>query len=74
MDEYIKQKFAPGKARCNVYFNADGLLQIEISCINNKFSAFWGGEWQSTWVIDTSASTMTGKILVNTHYFEAGNI
>ena len=74
MDAYLQKKFAPGKARCNVFFNAEGLLYIEIGCINNKFTAFWGGEWQSKWIIDTTAQTMTGTIDVKTHYFESGNI
>jgi hypothetical protein len=26
MDEYVSRKFAPGKARCTVFFNAEGLL------------------------------------------------
>jgi hypothetical protein len=54
MDEYVGRKFHPGTTRANVYFNADGLLQIEIACINLKLDSFWGGEWQSTWQIDTS--------------------
>ena len=74
MNKYLKVKYAPGKARCNVFFNSEGLVQIEIGCINNKFTAFWGGEWQSTWIIDTTSQTMTGSVDVKTHYFESGNI
>ena len=35
---------------------------------------FWGGEWQSEWVIDTQEQTLSGSIRVNNHYFEQGNI
>ena len=49
-------------------------MQIDISCINVNFKAFWGGEWQASWLVDTQASTMSGTIKINNHYFESGNV
>ena len=49
-------------------------MQIDISCINLNFNAFWGGEWQASWLVDTQANSLSGKVKINNHYFEAGNI
>ena len=38
------------------------------------FNAFWGGEWQAEWLVDTQDSSLTGNVKINNHYFEAGNI
>jgi hypothetical protein len=35
---------------------------------------FWGGEWQSQWIVDIPQNLMTGSIKVNNHYFEFGNM
>lgn len=73
VEEYISRKFKPDSTRSNVFFE-DGKLRIEISCINLKFSSFWGGEWQAIWLIDTTNSMIEGTIVVNNHYFELGNV
>ena len=49
-------------------------MQIDISCINTNFNAFWGGEWQASWLVDTQSNTLSGVIKINNHYFEQGNI
>ena len=49
-------------------------MQVDISCINTNFNAFWGGEWQASWSIDTQNSALSGSIKINNHYFENGNI
>jgi len=55
-------------------FDKNNLLQCDISCINLNFGAFWGGEWQSTWWVNTQDATISGRVEINTHYFEAGNV
>ena len=47
---------------------------MDISCINLNFNAFWGGEWQATWLVDTQTSTLSGSVKINNHYYENGNI
>ena len=74
MDSYIDRKFKPGSTRSNVYFDTDGRLRIEIACINLNFGAFWGGEWQSYYLIDTQGCNLEGHVDINNHYFEAGNV
>ena len=32
------------------------------------------GRWRSEYIIDTAAKTLEGKILVNVHYYEQGNV
>ena len=74
IDEYVRVNYKEGTARACLCFNQDGHLQIDISCINTNFAAFWGGEWQASWLVDTQANTLSGKIKINNHYFENGNI
>jgi hypothetical protein len=74
VDGYVYRVFKEGTTRAALCFNQQGQLQIDISCINLNFAAFWGGEWQSVWCVDTQNSTISGNIKINNHYFEAGNI
>ena len=32
------------------------------------------GRWRSEYTLDTAAQTLTGKILLNVHYYEQGNV
>lgn len=74
VDTYISVNYKQGTTRACLCFNQDGNLQIDISCINTNFKAFWGGEWQASWLVDTQANTLSGSIKINNHYFEQGNI
>jgi hypothetical protein len=74
VDAYIYRVFKEGTTRASLCFNQQGQLQIDISCINLNFPAYWGGEWQSQWCVDTQNSTISGNVKINNHYFEAGNI
>jgi hypothetical protein len=54
-----------------VYAAYDGSsLTVEVSSHNFNFKSFWGGEWLSSWHIDTNAGTIQGSIKVHNHYFE----
>ncbi|KAI0789633.1 F-actin-capping protein subunit alpha [Abortiporus biennis] len=47
-----------------------------IQIVANKYnpSNFWSGRWRSEYTIDLAEKTLTGKILVNVHYYEQGNV
>ena len=70
----MEKAYRKGTTRSSLCFNSDGHLQVDISCISLNFNSFWGGEWQSEWVIDTQEETLSGSIRINNHYFEQGNI
>ena len=74
VDGYVYRVFKEGTTTASLCFNQNGQLQIDISCINLNFPAYWGGEWQSVWCVDTQNSTISGQVKINNHYFEAGNI
>ncbi|KAH9925426.1 F-actin-capping protein subunit alpha [Epithele typhae] len=50
--------------------------RFTIQIVANKYNPnnFWSGRWRSEYVIDTAAKTVQGKILVNVHYYEQGNV
>lgn len=50
----------------------DFTFYIAFSSKNLNFSNYHGGEWLSEWKIDKEG--MNGKIRVNSHYFEDGNV
>ncbi|KAI0693957.1 F-actin capping protein alpha subunit [Cytidiella melzeri] len=47
-----------------------------IQVVANKYnpSNFWSGRWRSEYIVDFEARTLQGKILVNVHYYEQGNV
>jgi len=74
LEAYVKRNFRDGTTRATLFFNEDSQLQIEISCINVNLPNFWGGEWQSKWIVNTTDQTLSGNLRLNNHYFESGNI
>ncbi|KAG9315930.1 F-actin-capping protein subunit alpha [Chiua virens] len=60
-----------------VVFASQPPSQFTVQIASNKYnpSNFWSGRWRSQYQIDLGASkTITGKILVNVHYYEQGNV
>ncbi|KAL9596253.1 MAG: hypothetical protein Q9219_005914 [cf. Caloplaca sp. 3 TL-2023] len=49
---------------------------IALLLVSNKYSPsnFWNGRWRSTYHFTPSASTLTGTIHVDVHYYEDGNV
>lgn len=47
-----------------------------IQVVANKYnpSNFWSGRWRSEYVVNLTDRTLEGKILVNVHYYEQGNV
>ncbi|KAG8984840.1 F-actin-capping protein subunit alpha [Tulasnella sp. 427] len=44
--------------------------------VANKYnpSNFWSGRWRSRYVIDLDRGQILGKVLINVHYYEQGNV
>ncbi|RDW66087.1 hypothetical protein BP6252_09722 [Coleophoma cylindrospora] len=57
-------------------FPTDGDSKIAIIIVANKYSPnnFWNGRWRSLYIFDPSASSLTGSIKVDVHYYEDGNV
>ncbi|KAF2802257.1 putative actin-capping protein alpha-2 chain [Mytilinidion resinicola] len=49
---------------------------IAVVTVANKYSPnnFWNGRWRSHYIISPSASTLTGLLRVDVHYYEDGNV
>ena len=60
----------------SVFPTPDSATSFVIQIVANKYNPnnFWSGRWRSEYTIDTSAKTLEGKILVNVHYYEQGNV
>ena len=55
-------------------YPTDGAIAIII--VANKYSPnnFWNGRWRSVFHYNPSATTLTGQIEVDVHYYEDGNV
>jgi capping protein alpha len=49
---------------------------IAIITVANKYSPnnFWNGRWRSSYLYDPSSGSITGRIAVDVHYYEDGNV
>ncbi|KAI0357385.1 F-actin capping protein alpha subunit [Trametes cingulata] len=47
-----------------------------VQIVANKYNPanYWSGRWRSEYIIDTESKELTGKILLNVHYYEQGNV
>jgi capping protein (actin filament) muscle Z-line, alpha len=50
--------------------------KIAILLVANKYSPnnFWNGRWRSSYIFDPSASSLSGTVKVDVHYYEDGNV
>jgi capping protein alpha len=50
--------------------------KIAILLVANKYSPnnFWNGRWRSSYIFDPLASSLSGTIKVDVHYYEDGNV
>jgi capping protein alpha len=57
-------------------FSAENDSKIAIIVVANKYSPtnFWNGRWRSAYLYDPSSGSITGKINVDVHYYEDGNV
>ncbi|KAK6512220.1 F-actin-capping protein subunit alpha [Arthrobotrys musiformis] len=70
--DHVREHF-PSLPAYGVYPTDDG---IAILIVGNKYSPsnYWNGRWRSTYIYNPSASTLTGTIAVDVHYYEDGNV
>lgn len=49
---------------------------FSIVLVTNKYnpSNFWSGRWRSRYVIDLAKGQISGKVFINVHYYEQGNV
>ncbi|WWC60950.1 uncharacterized protein I303_103527 [Kwoniella dejecticola CBS 10117] len=47
-----------------------------LEAVGNKYNPnnFWTGRWRTRWVVDKAAGVVDGKINVDVHYYEQGNV
>ena len=71
--DYVGKSYCKGKTLFNIQQGDDENTQtIQISCHNYKTTAFWTGEWLSTWTVQ--AGQLSGSINAKSHYYEQGNV
>lgn len=76
---YVQEHYMNGTT--TVYAKKDGKNVVVTVCISSaKFNPnnFWNGRWRSVWTCKFSPSggqvEITGKLRVNVHYYEDGNV
>jgi capping protein alpha len=49
---------------------------LAILIVANKYSPsnFWNGRWRSQYTVSPASTSLTGKINVDVHYYEDGNV
>lgn len=57
-------------------FSVQPPSQFIVQIVANKYnpSNYWSGRWRSQYHIDFDSQTIRGKVLVNVHYYEQGNV
>ncbi|TCD70565.1 F-actin-capping protein subunit alpha [Steccherinum ochraceum] len=71
---YLAAHFQSGVA--SVFSVAGNADQFIIQVVANKYNPanFWSGRWRSEYTVDLAERTLSGKILLNVHYYEQGNV
>eukprot|EP00158_Paraphelidium_tribonemae_P003331 Partr_v1_DN26043_c1_g1_i6_m214 putative capping protein (actin filament) muscle Z-line, alpha len=71
INSYVAAFYPNGAAA--VYEN-DGTIYMLIA--SNKYNSanFWNGRWRSEWKFNPLNATLSGKVQLNVHYYEDGNV
>ncbi|KIP04661.1 hypothetical protein PHLGIDRAFT_129345 [Phlebiopsis gigantea 11061_1 CR5-6] len=71
---YISAHFHDGVT--SVFSTPGNAERFVVQVVANKYnpSNFWSGRWRSEYVLNLADRTLEGKILVNVHYYEQGNV
>ncbi|EKM51952.1 uncharacterized protein PHACADRAFT_262378 [Phanerochaete carnosa HHB-10118-sp] len=71
---YLSAHFHDGVAA--VFSTQGNPDRFIIQVVANKYnpSNFWSGRWRSEYIVNLNERTLEGKILVNVHYYEQGNV
>jgi len=72
--QYLTAHYHDGTV--SVFSTPGSSTRFTIQIVANKYnpSNFWSGRWRSEYLIDLSEHTATGRVLVNVHYYENGNV
>ncbi|KAL1715415.1 F-actin-capping protein subunit alpha [Schizophyllum commune] len=71
---YLAAHFVEGVAA--VFALPDAPNKFTIQVVSNKYNPnnFWSGRWRSEYTVDLDDNTINGKIWLNVHYYEQGNV
>ncbi|THH07390.1 hypothetical protein EW146_g9333 [Bondarzewia mesenterica] len=71
---YIAAHFHEGVGA--VFAKAGSSTQFTIQIVANKYNPtnYWSGRWRSEYLVDFAENTISGRLLVNVHYYEQGNV
>ncbi|KIM43348.1 hypothetical protein M413DRAFT_444180 [Hebeloma cylindrosporum] len=71
---YLKAHFTDGVT--SVFSPKDGSSRYVIQIVANKYNPtnFWAGRWRSEYIVDLTSNRVSGKMLINIHYYEQGNV
>ncbi|KAA1469768.1 ICL-domain-containing protein [Dentipellis sp. KUC8613] len=72
--EYLTAHFHEGVV--SVFAAPQYPERFTIQIVANKYNPnnYWAGRWRSEYLVDLEEKTVTGRILVNVHYYEQGNV
>lgn len=68
---YCSEHFPNGS--CGVFLVKSDIF-ICISAARFNAQNFWNGRWRSVWKIENNGSKITGRLRLNVHYYEEGNV
>jgi len=71
--EYLTAHFHDGVASV---FAVGGVSKFFVQIVANKYnpSNYWSGRWRSEYVVNLDENKVDGKVMVNVHYYEQGNV
>jgi len=71
---YLKAHFPDGVA--TVLSPTEDSSHYLIQVVANKYNPanFWSGRWRSEYTVDLTTNQIAGRILINIHYYEQGNV
>ncbi|KAF7308693.1 Capping protein [Mycena chlorophos] len=71
---YLHAHFHDGVA--SIFSAKESSKFFTIQVVANKYNPanYWSGRWRSEYRVDLNDNTLRGKILVNVHYYEQGNV
>ncbi|KAG8897097.1 F-actin-capping protein subunit alpha [Tulasnella sp. 403] len=73
-DIYIRDHFNDGVV--SVFSDPSSPSKFTVVTVTNKYNPgnFWSGRWRSKYAIDLEKGVVSGKVLINVHYYEQGNV
>ncbi|KAJ7440910.1 F-actin-capping protein subunit alpha [Mycena galericulata] len=71
---YLSAHFHDGVA--SIFAAKESTNKFVLQVVANKYnpSNYWAGRWRSEYIIDLNENDVHGKVLVNVHYYEQGNV